>query len=58
MQAITMSPYYLWQSGSSGSVWRQTSQTGGVFLMMGVDYQVGTIVPRHKFSKRCPSFDL
>ena len=32
MQAI-MSPYYLWQSGSSGTVWRQTSQTGGVFLM-------------------------
>ena len=32
MQAI-MSPYYLWQSGSSGSVWRQTRQTGGVFLM-------------------------
>ena len=28
-----MSPYHLWQSGSSGPVWRQTSQTGGVFLM-------------------------
>ena len=35
MQAI-MSPYYLWQSGSSGMVWRQTSQTGGVFLMSSI----------------------
>ena len=38
MQAI-MSPYHLWQSGSSGPVWRQTSQTGGVFLMYATNYE-------------------
>ena len=42
MQAI-MSPYYLWQSGSSGLVWCQTSQTGGVFLMTTKTTTITTI---------------
>ena len=32
MQAI-MSLYHFWQSGTSGWVWRQTSQTDSLFLM-------------------------
>ena len=32
MQAI-IPPYNLWKSGTSGTVWRQTHQMGGFFLM-------------------------
>ena len=42
MQA-TMPPYHLWKSGRSGMVWRQTRQTGGVFLM----YPGGSQVSMH-----------